>query len=361
MASDIPLSELGPILTLAGNQIAPQKYTIIACYSLFIYDYLLTLNDEIKYIWRRQFSLGSFIFFVNRYYAMITLALTVFENFSLAVDSSRCKHLIGLQVFGDGIPLTIMTNFLIGLRVYALYKRNRFIGGFLLTYIVAELGVLLWIYLTPSITPVVVPGPPSVNMIPVLHLCIVSNSPRISTFQAGVFPVMQAMYDSVAFALIVFKTAATILRERGRYEDVRTLMVKNGLLYYAIVFSGYFTWFMMTLFCPPGIRGAAEFPSLSLTCLSVNRLTLSLRAFTADGEGETTGAYPSGLAFGGRSLKRRRSWIGTSTFEVSDEDTYVSRGVNSRLESRQESTTFELHNRQTDGLEYGLEMISEDQ
>lgn len=38
------------------------------------------------------------------------------------------------------------------LRVYALYKRNRYIGGFLLTYIVAELGVLLWLYLTPSIT-----------------------------------------------------------------------------------------------------------------------------------------------------------------------------------------------------------------
>lgn len=173
--------------------------------------------------------------------------------------------------------------------MYALYKRNKFIGGFLLTYIVAELGVLLWIYLTPSITrecrtyltlylnlksvaAVVVPGPPSVNMIPVLHRmhdhgshiyfpyislpllqCVLSPTPLAckmmchsfepaflqnmyissSTFQAGVFPVMQAMYDSVAFALIVFKTASTILRERGRYEDVRTLMVKNGLLYYA--------------------------------------------------------------------------------------------------------------------------------
>lgn len=102
-------------------------------------------------------------------------------------------------------------------------------------------------------------------------------------------------------------------------------------------------------------------PLASLTCLSVNRLTLSLRAFTADGEGETTGAYPSGMAFGGRSMKRRRSWIGTSTFEVSGDDTYVSRGVDSRWDSRQESTTFELHDRcQADGPEYGPEMIAED-
>lgn len=36
-------------------------------------------------------------------------------------------------------------------RVYALYQRNKMLGAFLITYLTAELGVALWIYLTPTV------------------------------------------------------------------------------------------------------------------------------------------------------------------------------------------------------------------
>lgn len=38
---------------------------------------------------------------------------------------------------------------------------------------------------------------------------------------------------------------------------------------------------------------------------------------------EITGTYLSGIAFAKRSLKRKRSWIGASTFEISDGLTYA--------------------------------------
>ena len=43
---------------------------------------------------------------------------------------------------------------------------------------------------------------------------------------------MQAVYDSTAFALIVFKTAHAVLYEH-RHGGVHALIVKHGLLYYA--------------------------------------------------------------------------------------------------------------------------------
>lgn len=37
-------------------------------------------------------------------------------------------------------------------RVYALYNRNKVIAVLLATYLTAELGVALWLYLTPSLS-----------------------------------------------------------------------------------------------------------------------------------------------------------------------------------------------------------------
>lgn len=35
--------------------------------------------------------------------------------------------------------------------VYALYNRSKALGAFLLIYLIAELGVTLWVYGTPSL------------------------------------------------------------------------------------------------------------------------------------------------------------------------------------------------------------------
>jgi len=87
------------MLSAAGAQIASQKYAIIAFSPAFVYDCLLTLDDEIMYIWRRQFSLVTLAYFINRYYAMICFALLIFVNFSVAIDASvmflDCSSFLG--------------------------------------------------------------------------------------------------------------------------------------------------------------------------------------------------------------------------------------------------------------------------
>ncbi len=73
----------------------------------------------------------------------------------------------------SSIPLTFFPDLVIGLRlvinaflslhavselinlharVYALYNRNKVIAVLLATYLTAELGVALWLYLTPSLS-----------------------------------------------------------------------------------------------------------------------------------------------------------------------------------------------------------------
>jgi len=243
-----------------------------------------------------------------------------------------CKHYAPFQIFGGALVPTFVTDMVIGLRVYALYNRNKYIGGILATYIMAEIAVSLWVYTVPSIHLITLPGPASINQISVVHLCLATASSSLSHIQAAASLFMQVVYDSITFGLIALKTALVVLK-RSRHGGVRALLVKNGFLYYVIVFSAYFTWAMMTAFSPPGLQNVAGIPALIMTCISVNRLTLSLRQFYC---ADVSDASKPGYAIDVPRMNRRRSWIGTSTFEVTGEN------VENGLEPNHGSETFEL-------------------
>ncbi|KLO07854.1 hypothetical protein SCHPADRAFT_630465 [Schizopora paradoxa] len=44
--------------------IVPSQYTLLGSYTVVLYDYFLTLNDEINLMWRKRFSLINLLFFV---------------------------------------------------------------------------------------------------------------------------------------------------------------------------------------------------------------------------------------------------------------------------------------------------------
>ncbi|KAJ3990794.1 hypothetical protein F5050DRAFT_1813453 [Lentinula boryana] len=39
--------------------------------TLLFYDYLLTLDDEIEFIWKKSWSIGKVLFIISRYYSLI--------------------------------------------------------------------------------------------------------------------------------------------------------------------------------------------------------------------------------------------------------------------------------------------------
>jgi len=76
-----------------------------------------------------------------------------------------------------------------------------------------------------------------------------------------------------------------------------------------------------------------------MACLSVNKLTLSLRGFSeAEAEQRWIAAIAAGLP-GALHVKRRRSWVGTSAFELGGDDV-----VRENLMFK----SFESHSQQTD-------------
>jgi hypothetical protein len=57
--------------------------------ALLYYDYLLTLFDEIKYVWRNKFSLISYVFVLNRYLSVVGYIPIVYFYLGAPVDKAE--------------------------------------------------------------------------------------------------------------------------------------------------------------------------------------------------------------------------------------------------------------------------------
>ncbi|KAL5499237.1 hypothetical protein ACEPAH_1755 [Sanghuangporus vaninii] len=80
------------------------KYLAVACFALLVYDYFLTLEQEVKLFWRAKFTITRNLFFLNRYLppinflcynaAVSTATFTVFELIIMqAILVARVVHL----------------------------------------------------------------------------------------------------------------------------------------------------------------------------------------------------------------------------------------------------------------------------
>jgi len=273
----------------------------------------------------------------NRYYWFCIFTILIIVEFSAVMDFETCKHYVLFQPLSEAIPFAFFPDTVIGLRVYALYGRNKTIAVILATYIIAEVGVAFWIYLTPSVHPATLPGPPEIFNIPVLHLCIAATSTKLGNLQSATFQFMQTIYDSTVLGLIAYKTAKDVFGSQRSAVGFRALMARHGVLYYVVVFSANLTWAMMILLSPLGLKYSAAAPTFAVTCMAVNRMTLSLRSY-----GEPQAAQADGLPSNTQLRRnRRRSWIGTSTFEIGAGHVQDSLDFNSfELQSQQTGTSY---------------------
>jgi len=88
---------------------------------------------------------------------------------------------------------------------------------------------------------------------------------------------MQSMYATIAFVLIVGRTAKDF-RGYGCSRSIRALMAIYGSAYYVAILSADLLWGMLILFAPQGLKNSASLPTIMMTCILVNRITIELRA-----------------------------------------------------------------------------------
>ncbi|KIY70071.1 hypothetical protein CYLTODRAFT_488440 [Cylindrobasidium torrendii FP15055 ss-10] len=101
---------------------------IYGCAALFLYDYVLTIHDEVKYLWApRRFTLTSVTFALSRYPVFATTIMTLLPAFNDTrgdVDSTTLLFNIAaaLRLFS-----IVASEFILAVRTWAIWEKRRII------------------------------------------------------------------------------------------------------------------------------------------------------------------------------------------------------------------------------------------
>ncbi|KAI0682928.1 hypothetical protein BC835DRAFT_1311306 [Cytidiella melzeri] len=213
-----------------------------------VYDHILTFPQEIEVIWKQKKTFFSCVFLLVRPLLPSVLHIIVeflaTGYFSTDMTRERCAQWMLFLPLGVTVPLSVLPSFLMSIRVWAMYTANRTLLILLLLYLAAQTAAveLVCVYLPPK---------------------------KIGHFSI-MFVSMEVAFDCLVFLLTASRTVymhyhrrrefaqsewTTGLRFRG--WTLLESLVKDGALYFAAIFSINFTWVIMILYAPTGLRAIA--------------------------------------------------------------------------------------------------------
>ncbi|KAF8878080.1 hypothetical protein BD779DRAFT_1677002 [Infundibulicybe gibba] len=314
-----------------AHQLQAAKWYFAASCTLFMYDYILTIREEIVSIWAGSKNTVFYLFLLNRYFPMAFIIITLFAYSSPAwtfevrclpspkvakadaVVHKRCKcqpfspRLLGLMFRDSGatrcdrfaivewiqaLVISYTAEIMLAKRIYALTSKNRIIACFLGCIIVAQCTVVFYAIAQPSANRAL--HVPSFSLEP-FHICILYSNPTLYlalsiSFDCTVFAVTAIMTFGVGHWIIPYSDSSIIWT-----------IWHDGMMYFCAILTGNIVWMIFSIYGGPGLKLINAQPSMMFTSIMVTRLTLSLKATLAGASSWSTfSAGPDRL---GRSIR----------------------------------------------------------
>ncbi|KAJ7279919.1 hypothetical protein C8J57DRAFT_1501380 [Mycena rebaudengoi] len=191
---------------------------------VLVYDYFLTLDSEIKYIWVRQHKRGSAWYLFIRYFTLlsnIAMAFLVYGN----LEAERRNYVNASSKFNTERGYTIVIQELaVGItlimRVYAMYSFDKRILSFFVIATLATVSVGAWSVIPSGPTPVV-------NDNVTLPVCHVPQSKTEATRKAAAWEAELAC-DMMVFALTMFRALPQTRKTQTVPHSLWHVMMRDG-------------------------------------------------------------------------------------------------------------------------------------
>ncbi|KZV90690.1 hypothetical protein EXIGLDRAFT_837630 [Exidia glandulosa HHB12029] len=219
-----PAAQIALIIgSLQRSQVS--RYSNVASGCLFIYDYFVTLPDEIQLVWPGQWSPGKILFLVTRYMTWPELVLVFYQQTS-DIPAAQCHSYFTYFAWSTLWGVAASELILI-LRTWALWDRKKVV-----VYGLIFLLVTLWIpnsYVISVVTKKTT-FVASSTFSPALRGCFVTGSTTLVSISWILLMVM----DFVILSLTVMRGI-----HHFRYRSSRLLvsLLRDGILYFVYLFS----------------------------------------------------------------------------------------------------------------------------
>jgi len=203
---------------LASQTIA-SNYASVAFVTIALYDYLLTLGEEVEFVWQQKMSFGNVLFILNRYMPMIDLVIYL----SLQEDE-LCLAFIRLNTWMR-LFCYVVINMLLLLRTWALWGMSK--------------TILICLSILMAVCVVAASGPSLYISFAVIEV------PSLGSIQTCLYAIPRAEIVYIyCVSLIVFDSAVMILtlikavpaRQSNGLTPLITQLLKDGIQYFIIIF-----------------------------------------------------------------------------------------------------------------------------
>ncbi|KAJ7509429.1 hypothetical protein B0H11DRAFT_2216349 [Mycena galericulata] len=291
----------------------PQLY-FVGCFALLFFDYFLTLADEVEYMWKGKKTGMFYLFLMNRYCPMAFCMITLFAYFSplwsfavciahfpscymaLTSESLRCIscNRFAIVEWLQTLLIVVPAEVVLLLRVFALTNRNKYLLGLLVSLVLLECVIVIYAMSRPGNNALVLPNVPLDSF----HVCLLYSNPKMDTAYLST----SIAFDCIAFAVTMARTVKSN-SSRSPSPILQTIRW-DGTLYFCVILSGNVVWMALARNARPGLKFMNAQPSMYLTSIMINRLTLSVRKVATEAKDQTTAIeWPSGIfSRSGRNL-----------------------------------------------------------
>ncbi|KZT37381.1 hypothetical protein SISSUDRAFT_1062842 [Sistotremastrum suecicum HHB10207 ss-3] len=250
------------------SQMSVSRNMAYSGFTVMIYDWVLTLPDEIKLIWPARWSTVRVIFLVNRYLLPLLLSVDIYVwgGFDLKLTPEFCKVWVTLESFVI-ISFFASLHWIVAMRAWALWGRSQLMGSAILT------AFILYFVSTCVITgeSMAFIGK-TVGPIPLVNICF-------GTLPSYLWAIWcpNLVFETFIFT-ITFVKAWRHTRNNLTATPVLSVLYRDGFLYFVFISLASLMNLLTWAIAPAGYVLLAKYFTTSLCQVAGSRLILDLRA-----------------------------------------------------------------------------------
>ncbi|KAF5321137.1 hypothetical protein D9619_001688 [Psilocybe cf. subviscida] len=254
---------------LSAGMIGPKvTYVDVAACTLFVWDYIITFDLEVQYIWKSRWTTVKMVYLIQRYLPFFdSCYLELYRQLAhhLSVGECRVLPFIAGALWNVGI---IFSEILLGMRVWAVWNRNKYIGiGLVISGVIlfSASGVGMYYYanslkyLDFSLLGLDLPG------------CMVISAGEASIISWSALMVWNAI------TLVVIVIPGWTAYRSGTVSELTILIYRDGAYYYLYLFLFSALNIVFTTTLQPSLRIMVTLLERTLHSMLASRVLLHMR------------------------------------------------------------------------------------
>ncbi|KAG9315452.1 hypothetical protein JVU11DRAFT_3063 [Chiua virens] len=284
-----------------------RQLVAVAGQSLLVYDYFLTFNYELSYIWDARWTVVKAIFLFNRYGTLVGQSLYTLQQLDLFSTSSPkfCLYFQWYVAF-FGILSGESIRILVILRAWAIWGCTYRVVVALTCVYVLYLAVCIGLALLTMV--MTLTQPLGLLVMEGTGVCTPRGAPK-----TWIVPLAGLSLDAFTFVMVAYPLAKRFKATRFRHSPIYRVLSRDAFLFFFIsIVTGMLTIVCQTVFVDDPRAQMSMGLGLPLLTVTGQRVVLNLRSLRSQPQSELivhssserrTNTVPSG---------RDQRWHGTN-------------------------------------------------